>query len=137
MKDPYILVRADNTHKAMTALADLERYANIRVVEPRLMPKHMAEDLVSDFLSLKSEKKVNFVVQVQMNPGEVIKRIRKIKPPAHIVVVTDRYRTYEIMEANFQEFPKIEGFTRPKPVPPMRRDTRRRPPPRRPYQRRY
>lgn len=124
MKDPYILVRADNSHKAMTALADLERYANIKVREPRLMPKHMAEDLVSDFLSLKSEKKVNFVVQVRMNPGEVIKRIQKIRPPAHIVVVTDRYRTYEIMEANYKEFPKIEGYTPPKSVPPHKRKKR-------------
>ncbi len=136
MKDPYILVRADNSHKAMTALADLERYANIRIIEPRLMPKHMAEDLVSDFLNLKSEKKVNFVVQVRMNPGEVIKRVRKIRPPAHIVVVTDRYRTYEIMEANYKEFPKIEGFTPPKPLPPKRRG-RGRKPPRRYYKKRY
>jgi hypothetical protein len=135
VKDPYILVRADNTHKAMTALADLERYANIRIREPRLMPKHMAEDLVSDFLNLKSEKKVNFVVRVGMNPGEVIKRIRKIRPPAHIVVVTDRYHTYEIMEANYKEFPKIEGFTPPRPVPPGRRPNKRRP--KRPYKRRY
>lgn len=136
MKDPYILVRADNSHKAMTALADLERYADIRIIEPRLMPKHMAEDLVSDFLNLKSEKKVNFVVQVRMNPGEVIKRVRKIRPPAHIVVVTDRYRTYEIMEANYKEFPKIEGFTPPKPLPPQRQ-RRGRKPPRRYYKKRY
>jgi len=120
VKSPYILVRADNTRKAMTALADLERHANIRVVEPRLMPKHMAEDLISEFLNLKSEKRVNFVVQVKMNPGEAIKRIQKIRPPAHIVVVTDRYRSYEIMEANYQEFPKIEGYTHPKPLPPKK-----------------
>jgi hypothetical protein len=136
VKDPYILVRADNSQKAMTALADLERYANIRIHEPRLMPKHMAEDLISEFLNLKSEKRVNFVVQVHMNPGEVIKRVRKIRPPAHIVVVTDRYRTYEIMEANYQEFPKIEGFTPPKPVPPGRKQGRGRSPGR-PYRRHY
>jgi hypothetical protein len=137
MKNPYILVRADNSHKAMIALADLERYADIRIREPRLMPKHMAEDLVSEFLNLKSEKKVNFVVQVNMNPGEAIKRIRKIRPPAHIVVVTDRYRTYEIMEANYKEFPKIEGFTPPKPLPPGRRQERRGKPTRRKPVRRY
>ncbi|MBU7015217.1 MAG: DUF356 domain-containing protein [Theionarchaea archaeon] len=136
MKDPYILVRADNSQKAMTALADLERYANIRINEPRLMPKHMAEDLISEFLNLKSEKRVNFVVQVHMNPGEVIKRVRKIRPPAHIVVVTDRYRTYEIMEANYQEFPKIEGFVPPKPAPPGRKQGRGRSPGR-PYRKKY
>jgi hypothetical protein len=136
VKDPYILVRADNSQKAMTALADLERYANILIHEPRLMPKHMAEDLISEFLNLKSEKRVNFVVQVHMNPGEVIKRVRKIRPPAHIVVVTDRYRTYEIMEANYEEFPKIEGFTPPKPVPPGRKQDRGRSPGR-PYRRQY
>lgn len=139
MKNPYILIRADNSRKAMTALADLERHANIRVVEPRLMPKHMAEDLISEFLNLKSEKKVNFVVQVDMNPGEVIRRVQKIRPPAHIVVVTDRYKSYEIMEANFKEFPKIEGYVPPKPLPPQQRPRRqmrpRRPGPgyRRPY----
>ncbi len=131
MKSPYILVRADNTRKAMTALADLERHANIRVVEPRLMPKHMAEDLISEFLNLKSEKRVNFVVQVKMNPGEAIKRIQKIRPPAHIVVVTDRYKSYEIMEANYQEFPKIEGYTPPKPLPPKKRKKKRGKPKRR------
>jgi hypothetical protein len=114
----------------MTALADLERHADIRIVEPRLMPKHMAEDLVSEFLNLKSEKKVNFVVQVPMNPGEVIKRVSKIRPPAHIVVISDRYKSYEIMEANFQEFPKIEGYTPPKPLPPGKKKRR---PPRRGY----
>lgn len=122
----------------MTALADLERHADIRVFEPRLMPKHMAEDLISEFLNLKSEKKVNFVVQVDMNPGEVIRRIQKIRPPAHLVVVTDRYKSYEIMEANYKEFPRIEGFVPPKPQPPMRRP--RRPGgggPRREYRRRY
>ncbi len=135
MKNPYILIRADNTRKAMTALADLERHADIRVFEPRLMPKHMAEDLVSEFLNLKSEKKVNFVVQVAMNPGEAIKRIMKIRPPAHIVVVTDRYKSYEIMEANYKEFPKIEGFTPPKPLPPRRKKQKRRP--KRGYKKRY
>lgn len=137
MKDPYILVRADNSRKAMTALADLERHADIRIFEPRLMPKHMAEDLVSEFLNLKSEKKVNFVVQVRMNPGEVIKRVAKIRPPAHIVVITDRYKSYEIMEANFTEFPKIEGFTPPKPLPPGKKRKKKRRPPRRGYKRRY
>ncbi|MBU7031437.1 MAG: DUF356 domain-containing protein [Theionarchaea archaeon] len=118
MKFPYVLVRADNSRKAMTALADLVRHADIKVFEPRLMPKHMAEDLISEFLNLKSEKKVNFVVQVRMNAGEVIKRVKKIRPPAHIVVVSDRYKSYEIMEANYEEFPKIEGFTPPKPIIP-------------------
>jgi hypothetical protein len=136
VKNPYILVRADNSRKAMTALADLDRHADIRVAEPRLMPKHMAEDLVSEFLNLKSEKKVNFVVQVNMNPGEVIKRVSKIRPPAHIVVVTDRYKSYEIMEANFKEFPKIEGYTPPKPLPPGKKKRGKRPPKRR-YTRTY
>ena len=136
MKDPYILVRADNSRKAMTALADLERHADIRVIEPRLMPKHMAEDLVSEFLNLKSEKKVNFVVQVNMNAGEVIKRVKKIRPPAHIVVISDRYKSHEIMEANYKEFPKIEGFTPPKPLPPGKRN-KKRGPPRREYRREY
>lgn len=119
----------------MTALADLERHADIRIFEPRLMPKHMAEDLVSEFLNLKSEKKVNFVVQVGMNPGEVIKRVSKIRPPAHIVVISDRYKSYEIMEANYTEFPKIEGFTPPKPLPPGMKKKRRMP--RREFKRRY
>jgi hypothetical protein len=89
------------------------------------MPKHMAEDLVSEFLNLKSEKKVNCVVQVRMNAGEVIKRVKKIRPPAHIVVISDRYKSYEIMEANYDEFPKIEGFTPPKPAPQGKKRGRR------------
>lgn len=119
----------------MTALADLVRHADIKVYEPRLMPKHMAEDLVSEFLNLKSEKKVNFVVQVRMNAGEVIKRVKKIRPPAHIVVVSDRYRSYEIMEANYNEFPKIEGFTPPKPISPGKKRGRKKP--KRRFERRY
>ena len=71
-----------------------------------------------------------------MNAGEVIKRVKKIRPPAHIVVISDRYKSHEIMEANYKEFPKIEGFTPPKPLPPGKRN-KKRGPPRREYRREY
>ena len=108
-----IMIRADSKDKILNSLADLERHAGLkihgppRVVEPKTADK-AAKSIMKKNLKFKSFQSV--LVKVEENTTRSILQIRKIHPPAHIMVISEEYPEYEAMESKFQNLPYFKGY---------------------------
>ena len=92
-----ILVRGENNSKVLNAIADMERHGNLNLItKPKVVDASFADSLVESILNSKLRTKSNVAVAffVKEDATLSIVQIKKIHPPAHIVVVSEEYDAY-------------------------------------------
>ena len=85
-----ILVRGDNNSKLLSAIADMERHGNLKLIsKPKVVDANFADSLVEGILNskLKTKSKVATAFFVKEDTTLSIMQVKKIHPPAHVVVV--------------------------------------------------
>jgi len=105
------VVRADDMSKVKTALCDLVRYAHLtfegkaRTLEPTFADNILVHVMRSP---LKSCCEAASIVPLEEEASAAIGRVKKIHPPAHIIIVSPRHEIfYELI--NFVDIlPEIE-----------------------------
>ncbi|MCK4247953.1 MAG: DUF356 domain-containing protein [Methanomicrobia archaeon] len=113
----FIIFRTDSIKKALTALADLIRHGKIRIYDPKLMPSEMAEKIMLDLCGeIKNPKDINVVAKTNEKGGRVIFSLKKIHPPAHLIVVTSRHDAFDTIKKEFSTYRTLRGFTSPKKI---------------------
>jgi|WetSurMetagenome_2_1015567.scaffolds.fasta_scaffold339481_2 uncharacterized protein len=108
-----ILIRAENQTKILNSLADIERHAGLKINGiPRIMDNTMADKYAQSILNakLKSRSKIAVVVSVQEDATRSILQIKKIHPPAHIVVISKEYTQWEKIKKIFNTLPPLKGY---------------------------
>lgn len=107
-----ILLRTDNKKKLLNALADLERHANLKIKgKPRLVDNKMADKIVSSVLGgLKRKSSVAVAVNVEEDDTTSILRIKRIHPPAHVIVVSEEYPENKLLGELIREAPIFRGY---------------------------
>jgi uncharacterized protein len=108
-----ILIRAENQTKILNSLADIERHAGLKINGiPRIMDNTMADKYAQSILNakLKSRSKIAVVVSVQEDATRSILQIKKIHPPAHILVISKEYTQWEKIKKIFNTLPPLKGY---------------------------
>jgi len=108
-----ILIRADNQNKILNALADLERHAKLKITgKPRIVPPQLANKVIKRILKeeLKSKTKYAAMVKVKEDTTKSIMQIRKIHPPAHLMVISKEYEEHQELEDVFKELKSMKGY---------------------------
>ncbi|WP_423792677.1 DUF356 domain-containing protein [Methanocaldococcus indicus] len=103
----FLLIRGDNYEKLKNALADVDRHAELTIIgKPKIIVPEAADEILSKILGeVKKPCKTACVAKIAEKAPKAIDRIRKIHPPAHIVVISDRYR--EVYFGLLEDFPKL------------------------------
>lgn len=105
-----ILVRGENNSKLLSAIADMERHGNLNLTtKPKVVDASFADSLVEDILNskLRTKSRVATAFFVKEDTTLSIMQVKKIHPPAHVVVVSDEYGAYSKLEYvlnNAQDF---------------------------------
>ena len=105
-----ILVRGENNSKLLSAIADMERHGNLNLTtKPRVIDASFADSIVEGILNSKLRTKSNVATAffVKEDTTLSIMQVKKIHPPAHVVVVSDEYAAYSKLEYvlnNAEEF---------------------------------
>ncbi len=108
-----ILVRGENNSKLLSAIADMERHGNLNLTtKPKVVDAAFADSLVEGILNSKLKTKSNVATAffVKEDTTLSIMQVKKIHPPAHVVVVSDEYDAYSKLEyvlnnaKNFKEY---------------------------------
>ena len=89
-----ILIRGENNSKLLNAIADMERHGNLNLAtKPKIIDAKFADSLVEKILNskLRTSSKVATAFFVKEDITLSIMQIKKIHPPAHVVVVSDEY----------------------------------------------
>ena len=108
-----ILVRGENNSKVLNAIADMERHGNLNLVtKPKVIDASFADSLVESILNSKLRTKSNIAVAffVKEDATLSIVQIKKIHPPAHIVVVSEEYDAYNKLYNLLDTAKSFEGY---------------------------
>ena len=112
-----ILIRADNKEKLLNGIADVERHAKLKILGiPKVIPSESADNIVQGIIKqkLRSKSKKAVIVRVEEDTTKSIVNIRKIHPPAHLMVISEEYDEFKDLEANFKELKPFRGYYSPK-----------------------
>lgn len=113
-----ILVRGENNSKLLNAVTDMERHANLTLTtKPKVIDASFADSLVEGILNskLKTTSNVAIAFFVKEDTTLSIMQVKKIHPPAHVVVVSDEYGAYSKLEyvlngaENFKDYHSVKA----------------------------
>ena len=107
----FALVRADDPVKVRIALHDLETYGDIQFsTNPRCIENDYADALLVSVMGVSLRSKCNSaaLVELKTNAGAAISRLKKIHPPAHVVIISPKHQVFEEITGKFQKYPEFD-----------------------------
>ena len=108
-----ILVRGENNQKILNAIADVERHANLKLSsKPKKIDSNLADSIVEKILGqkLRTKSKVASAFFVKEDATVSILQIKKIHPPAHVVVVVEKYEGYDALIEKIYNAKPLKGY---------------------------
>lgn len=108
-----ILIRADDKKKILNALADIERHAKLKINgKPKIVPPELADEVIGRILKqkIKRKSKQAVMVLVEEDTTKSIIQVRKIHPPAHLVVISDEYKDYSNLKDIYGKLTPLKGY---------------------------
>lgn len=112
-----ILIRANSQGKILNALADIERHANLKIAgKPKIVDPQIADKLAKSILkqNLRTKCEIAALVKVLEDTTKSIMHIKKIHPPAHLVVISDEYKEFEEIKHMYNKLSPLKGYYSPK-----------------------
>lgn len=108
-----ILVRGENNSKLLNAIVDIERHGNLNLEsKPKIIDSDFADSLVESILNSKLKTKSNVATAffVKEDTTLSILQVKKIHPPAHVVVVSDEYDAYDKLIDSLDASEPFQGY---------------------------
>lgn len=105
------IVRADDVSKVKTALCDLVRYAHLTFIgNARRLEPSFADNILVQVMKnpLRSSCEAASVVPLEDDASTAIARVRKIHPPAHIIIISPRHDIFHELINYVDILPEIE-----------------------------
>ncbi len=108
----FAIVRGDTPDKVNVALHDLEHHGHMRFASrPKRIEPYFADKLLVSVAGVPLRAKCNSaaLVELDSNAGAAISKLRKIHPPAHVVIVSPRHNAYAELVDMSEIYPEFEG----------------------------
>lgn len=105
------VIRADDLSKVKTALCDLIRYAHLTFAgKPRKLEPIFADNILISVMKSPLRMCCNSASIVPLNeePSAAIGRLRKIHPPAHVIIVSPRHEIYDELVNYVDILPEVD-----------------------------
>lgn len=108
-----ILIRGENNSKILNAIADVERHANLNLTtKPKKVDAKYADKVVENILNapLRTKSKVAAAFRIKEDTATAIVQVKKIHPPAHIVVISNDYEDYNELNKIVKDASVFRGY---------------------------
>lgn len=105
------VVRADDPSKVRIALYDLVRYAHLTFADnARKLEPTFADNILTHIMKspLKACCSAAAIVPLEDQASIAIGRLRKIHPPAHVIIVSPRHEIYHELVNYVDILPEID-----------------------------
>jgi len=105
------VVRADDASKVKIALYDLVRYANLTFSDQaRKLEPTFADNILTHIMKspLRACCSSAAIVPLEDQASVAIGRLRKIHPPAHVIIVSPRHEIYHELVNYVDILPEID-----------------------------
>ncbi|MCD4703217.1 MAG: DUF356 domain-containing protein [Methanosarcinaceae archaeon] len=107
----FAVVRGEDQNKVKIALHDLEQYGNLKFsTNPKRIDPTYADELLVQVVGveLRSTCRSAALVGLENNAGSAINKLRKIHPPAHVVIISPRHDPYAELADNSEIYPEFD-----------------------------
>ncbi len=107
----FAVIRAENTTKVNVALRDLVRYGHLSFDDsPKKLDPGKADQVLEDVMHTNLRKNCNSAAVVPLgdHASSAIGRLKKIHPPAHIIIVSPRHGVFSLLAKDIDEMPEME-----------------------------
>jgi len=107
----FAVVRADDIDKVRVAICDLIRYAHLTFDgKVRRLEPAFADDILVHVMQspLRTRCEAACIVSLNEEASATIGKLRKIHPPAHIIIVSKRHDVYYDLVNYIDFLPEIE-----------------------------
>jgi len=115
------VIRANDNSKLRTALRDLVKYGHMSYANvPKRLEPSLADSILVNVMKspLKSGCTAAAIVPLMDSAGAAIGRLKKIHPPAHVIIVSPRHEIYHELIDYIEMLPEAKKsnypFMRPK-----------------------
>lgn len=112
-----VLIRGENNSKILNAIADLERHAKLNLsTKPKMIDAKYADKIVENILKapLRTKSNVAVAFRIKEDTATAIVQVKKIHPPAHIVIISNDYEDYNELNKKLNEAKVFRGYYSPK-----------------------
>ena len=107
----FAVVRSDDISRVKTALRDLVRYAGLTFIgKARILEPTFADNILVSVMRspLRSCCEAASIVSLEDDASAAIAMIKKIHPPAHIIIVSPRHEIFYELTELVDMLPEIE-----------------------------
>lgn len=107
----FAVVRADSMPKVKIALCDLVRYAHLTFVDKaRMIEPTFADNILVSVMKspLRTCCEAASIVALEDDAAAAIGRVRKIHPPAHVIIVSPRHEIFEELADSIDILPIVD-----------------------------
>ena len=108
-----VLIRGENNAKILNAIADVERHAKLNLTtKPKRIDANYADKIVEKILNapLRTKSKVATAFRIKEDTATAIVQVKKIHPPAHIVVISNDYNDYKELNKMVDNAAVFRGY---------------------------
>ncbi|WP_295618664.1 DUF356 domain-containing protein [uncultured Methanobrevibacter sp.] len=108
-----VLIRGENNAKILNAIADVERHAKLNLTtKPKRIDANYADKIVEKILNapLRTKSKVATAFRIKEDTATAIVQVKKIHPPAHIVVISNDYDDYKELNKMVDNAAVFRGY---------------------------
>jgi hypothetical protein len=108
-----ILIRGETNQKLLNAIADIERHAKLNLsTRPKIVDPDFADEIVGKILNqkIRNKSKVATAFFVKEDITLSIIQVKKIHPPAHVVVVIEDYSGYGDLVKQLDKSAPLKGY---------------------------
>lgn len=108
-----VLVRGENNSKLLNTIADMERHGNLNLItKPKIINSKYADKLVENILNskLRNKSKVATAFFIKEDTTLSIIQIKKIHPPAHVIIISNEYEGYDDLKNKLKTAPEFKGY---------------------------
>lgn len=103
----FAVIRASTKKNIDDTIRNLLNDEGISLIgEPKKLNPEYADDILVSVLNseLKNECSVAAIISINGNPGEIIKKLKSIPTPAHVIIITTRHDIYDEINEEFAHF---------------------------------
>ncbi|MCL7476107.1 MAG: DUF356 domain-containing protein [Methanosarcinales archaeon] len=107
----FAVIRADSSSKVNIALRDLVRYGHMSFDDsPKQMDPRKADNVLVDVMhtNLKSPCGSAAVVPLGDHASSAIGRLKKIHPPAHVIIVSPQHSIFSKLASDIDKLPEMD-----------------------------
>jgi len=107
----FAIIRAENSGKVNVALRDLVRYGHMSFDDsPKRMDPQIADKVLVDVMNtpLRNACGSAAIVPLEDQASVAIGRLKKIHPPAHVIIISPRHAMFSHLEKDINEMPEMD-----------------------------